>query len=511
MELIYNEFNTRLAALRPYVLNPIGIFMSAFLKKSIIAIFSVAILGMIVMKPFQTNEKPSQQTLVIGLQSGYPPFEFMDATGKIVGFDVEIAEIIAEKLQKALVIKDMEFEGEILSLKQGKIDLIISGMNITPSRLKEIMMVPYYGAETSSFSLVFWNVIPSGINTIEDIALLPNPTVSVQSGAISEIYLSRYANIKAKSFQGTLGPLMDVKYGKSVANLVEQDVAEYLKTQHPEIKVLNVPLPKGETIMGFGIGIKKDNQELFQQIQTVIQGLKASGELKQLEDKWFKGGRVMLEEYSLLIKSLPFLFQGALATIEIALVSIAIGLCGGIVIGVLNCNKMRNAFSTVILNSFIWIIRGTPLFVQVLIVYYALPEVIGISFSPFTAGVIALGINSMAYISEIVRGGINAIPEGQWDAAYVIGLKPWQTLQGIILPQMLRINLPGLTNELTALIKETSILMVIGVAELTKVSRDIVSRELDPMTIYLAAAVFYLVMTSSASLFAQYTQKRWHL
>lgn len=219
----------------------------------------------------------------------------------------------------------------------------------------------------------------------------------------------------------------------------------------------------------------------------------------------------MLEEYALLIKSLPFLLQGALATLKIALVSIAIGLCGGIVIGILNCNKMRNPFLLVGLTSFVWIIRGTPLFVQVLIVYYALPEVIGISLSPFTAGVIALGINSMAYISEIVRGGINAIPEGQWEAAYVIGLKPLQTLQGIILPQMLRINLPSLTNELTALIKETSILMVIGVAELTKVSRDIVARELDPMTIYLAAAVLYLVMTSSASLLAQYTQKRWQL
>ncbi len=214
---------------------------------------------------------------------------------------------------------------------------------------------------------------------------------------------------------------------------------------------------------------------------------------------------------STLIKSLPFLLQGALATIEIALVSIAIGLCGGIMIGILNCNKMRNPFSSALLHSFVWIIRGTPLFVQVLIVYYALPEIIGISLSPFIAGVIALGINSMIYISEIVRGGINAISEGQWEAAYVIGLKPWQTLKGIILPQMLRMNLPSLTNELTALIKETSILMVIGVAELTKVSRDIVARELDPMTIYLAAAMLYLAMTSSASLIAQFTQKRWHL
>lgn len=123
----------------------------------------------------------------------------------------------------------------------------------------------------------------------EDIALLTNPTVSVESGAIPETYMSRYANINVKSFQGALGPLMDVKYGKSVANLVEPDVAEYLKKQHSEIKILNVPLPKEEMILGFGIGIKKENHELFQQIQKIIQGLKVSGELKQLEDKWFKG------------------------------------------------------------------------------------------------------------------------------------------------------------------------------------------------------------------------------
>lgn len=264
--------------------------MSAFFKKLFIATVAVAILGIIVMKPFQTHEKSSQKTLVVGLQSGYPPFEFMDTTGKIVGFDVEVAAIIAEKLHKTLVIKDMEFEGEILSLKQGKIDLIMSGMNMTPSRLKEILMVPYHGEEATSLSLIFWNEIPPGVNTIEDIALLSNPAVSVESGAIPETYMNRYANIKSKSFQGALGPLMDVKYGKSVANLVEPDVAEYLKNQHPEIKILNVPLPKEETIMGFGIGIKKENHELFQQIQTVIQGLKASGELKQIEDKWFKGG-----------------------------------------------------------------------------------------------------------------------------------------------------------------------------------------------------------------------------
>lgn len=260
-----------------------------FKKYRIPLIAVLAVISFFATKSSQTTEKPSQDTLVVGLQSGYPPFEFMDTTGKIVGFDVDLAGRIADKLGKKLVIKDMEFEGEILSLKQGKIDLIISGMNITPSRLKEILMVPYHGEEAKSFSLVFWKTIPEGVQSIEDLEKLPHPTISVESGSISEAYLSRYPQIQAKSFQGALAPLMDVKYGKSMANLVDPAVAEYLSTQHPEIKIVNITLAEDEKVLGFGIGIKQGNQQLFQQVEKVIQELKASGELKQLEDKWFKG------------------------------------------------------------------------------------------------------------------------------------------------------------------------------------------------------------------------------
>jgi len=120
--------------------------------------------------------------------------------------------------------------------------------------------------------------------------MLANPAVSVESGAIPETYMKRHEGIQTKSFDGALAPLMDVKYGKSIANLVEPDVAGYLQKQHPEIKILSVPLPKEENILGFGIGVKKENQELFEQVQLIVNELKTSGELKQLEDKWFKGG-----------------------------------------------------------------------------------------------------------------------------------------------------------------------------------------------------------------------------
>lgn len=263
---------------------------NSFLKYVLPVLIVLAVIGFIIFKPFQSDKRGSSDKLVVGLQSGYPPFEFMDAAGKIVGFDVDLAQIIAERLNKTLVIEDMEFEGEILSLKQGKIDLIISGMNITPSRLKEIWLVPYHGENVTSFSLVFWKEVPAAVQSLEDIARLPNPTVSVESGSIAESYLANYPQIHAKSFQGSLAPLMDVKYGKSVANLVQPDVAEYLKQQHPEIKILSVPLTPEESVLGFGIGIKKGNQQLLNEVQEIIQQLKNSGELQALENKWFREG-----------------------------------------------------------------------------------------------------------------------------------------------------------------------------------------------------------------------------
>lgn len=218
----------------------------------------------------------------------------------------------------------------------------------------------------------------------------------------------------------------------------------------------------------------------------------------------------MFQESSLnlLIHSLPMLFKSAVSTIQIALAAMGIGCCFGLLLGIANCRKLNFKYLGIGIDAFVWAVRGTPLFVQVLIFYYALPEILGISLSPFIAGVCALGINSTAYISEIVRAGINAIPDGQWEAAHVLGYNRRQTLQSIVIPQMFRDVLPSLTNELTALVKETSILMVIGVAELTKMSKDIVARELDPMTIYLASAAIYLALTSGISIITQVFQRR---
>ena len=176
-----------------------------------------------------------------------------------------------------------------------------------------------------------------------------------------------------------------------------------------------------------------------------------------------------------MIEYIPILLKGAWFSLQIATFSLAIGLIFGLILGILNCNTLKVPIISQIISSFVLIIRGTPVYVQVLIIYFALPELIGINLSPFVAGILALGINSTAYITEIIRCGINAISQGQWDAAYVLGYSKYKTLKHIIIPQMFKNVSPILTNESVTLVKETSLLSSIGVIELTKIGKNIIA------------------------------------
>jgi polar amino acid transport system permease protein len=202
------------------------------------------------------------------------------------------------------------------------------------------------------------------------------------------------------------------------------------------------------------------------------------------------------------------LIKGAFLTLQISLAGVAIGLVLGTAIGIANCDRMRNLYLSPLAFIYVTLFRGTPVFVQLLFVYFALPEALGIDLAPIPAGIITLGLNSGAYLSETIRGGINWVPDGQWEAAQALGYTRRQSLQYIILPQALRNVTPAITNELATLIKDSSVLMIIGVPELIKVSRDIVARELNPMEVYAFAGLGYLIMTSALALFTKRIEKR---
>jgi polar amino acid transport system permease protein len=144
---------------------------------------------------------------------------------------------------------------------------------------------------------------------------------------------------------------------------------------------------------------------------------------------------------------------------------------------------------------YIWFVRGTPALIQIFIVYFGLPP-LGLQLSPFTAGVLALGLNSGAYVAEIIRSGLSAIPRGQMESSLALGMGRGQIMQRIILPQVLRIILPSMTNEAISTLKNTSLLSTITVVELTLYAQTIIATTFRPFEFYIATAVIYLVLTT---------------
>lgn len=156
---------------------------------------------------------------------------------------------------------------------------------------------------------------------------------------------------------------------------------------------------------------------------------------------------------------------------------------------------------------YIWFIRGTPALIQIFIIYFGLPQ-FGIRLSPFTAGVIALGVGSGAYVAEVVRAGLIAIPKGQWESAAAIGMPHGQMMRRVIMPQVIRVIVPPLTNEAINTLKTTSLLSVITVMELTLFTQMAIAVTFRPFDFYIMAALLYLVLTTVLSRFsAWYEQK----
>lgn len=208
----------------------------------------------------------------------------------------------------------------------------------------------------------------------------------------------------------------------------------------------------------------------------------------------------------LMINSLPLLIVGAGITIQITAISVGLGLIIGMFVGIARiCNvKVLRALAAVYIDF----LRGTPLLVQIFLIYFALPMVVGQRVDPFIAAITACGINSGAYIAEIFRAGIQAIDEGQMEAGRSLGMTWVQTMRYIIVPQAFKNIVPPLGNEFIALLKDSSLVSVIGFEELTRRGQLIIARTYGSLEIWITVALIYLVMTLTISRFVSYMEKR---
>ncbi len=213
-------------------------------------------------------------------------------------------------------------------------------------------------------------------------------------------------------------------------------------------------------------------------------------------------------DFSLITDHLPLLLVGALVTIEITALAVAIGTMIGLFVGVAELSRYK--WLRYPAKVYVDFIRGTPLLVQIFIIYFALPIILGTRIEPFAAAVAACSINSGAYVAEIFRAGIQSIDKGQMEAGRSLGMSWTQTMVHIVIPQAFRRTIPQLGNEFIAMLKDSSLVSVIGFEELTRKGQLIIASTYGSLEIWSAVAVIYLIMTLSITRFVAYLEKRFH-
>ncbi|HGN7445540.1 TPA: ABC transporter permease subunit [Staphylococcus aureus] len=436
----------------------------------------------------QTWEKIKERgELRVGLSADYAPMEFehtVNGKTEYAGVDIDLAKKIAKDNNLKLKIVNMSFDSLLGALKTGKIDIIISGMTSTPERKKQVDFSDSY-MMTKNIMLVK----KDKVNEYKDIKDFNNKKVGAQKGTEQEkIAQTEIENASITSLSRLPDVILALKSGKVEGAVVEKPVTEAYLKQNPKLGISNVKFNEEEkdTV----IAVPKDSPKLLSQINKTIKEVKDKG----LIDKYMtNAANAMNDDSGFISKYGSFFLKGIKITILISLIGVALGSILGAFVALMKLSKIK--IISWIASIYIEILRGTPMLVQVFIVFFGITAALGLDISALVCGTIALVINSSAYIAEIIRAGINAVDKGQMEAARSLGLNYRQTMKSVIMPQAIKNILPALGNEFVTLIKESSIVSTIGVGEIMFNAQVVQGISFDPFTPLLAAAALYFVLT----------------
>lgn len=436
----------------------------------------------------QTWEKIKERgELRVGLSADYAPMEFehtVNGKTEYAGVDIDLAKKIAKDNNLKLKIVNMSFDSLLGALKTGKIDIIISGMTSTPERKKQVDFSDSY-MMTKNIMLVK----KDKVNEYKDIKDFNNKKVGAQKGTEQEkIAQTEIENASITSLSRLPDVILALKSGKVEGAVVEKPVAEAYLKQNPKLGISNVKFNEEEkdTV----IAVPKDSPKLLSQINKTIKEVKDKG----LIDKYMtNAANAMNDDSGFISKYGSFFLKGIKITILISLIGVALGSILGAFVALMKLSKIK--IISWIASIYIEILRGTPMLVQVFIVFFGITAALGLDISALVCGTIALVINSSAYIAEIIRAGINAVDKGQMEAARSLGLNYRQTMKSVIMPQAIKNILPALGNEFVTLIKESSIVSTIGVGEIMFNAQVVQGISFDPFTPLLVEAALYFVLT----------------
>lgn len=465
------------------------------------------------------GEEKKADELVMVTKANFPPYEFRYG-GQIVGLDVDIVSAAAKKLGRKLVIREARFDELLDLVASGKAHVAAAGLTVTEDRMKKVLFTISYD-RTAQMILV-----PAGSKITGREDLKKGARIGCQSGTTSFDYLRKeIITDKDSPLLRTFGSAMlaveAMKAGELDAIVCDGEIASaFVVHDQQHLRLLDVFLTQEE----YAFALNKKDTELCRVFNEVIGELKSSGRISKLKAQ----NHYLAENYGnagSVPHSMPtdetdesgswlsgvwnnfkdafhtnfiadnrweYLWGGFCKTIEISVFAVLLGILLGFTVAVIRSTHDRIGKLPVLnflCKIYLTVIRGTPTVVQLLIIYFVILKSCD---NKVLVAIIAFGVNSGAYVAEIIRGGIMSIDKGQFEAGHSLGLSYLQVMVRIILPQVFKNVLPALGNEFIVLIKETSISGYIALQDLTKGGDIIRSQTYDAFMPLMAVAGIYL-------------------
>ena len=457
-----------------------------------------------------------QKTLRWGADSeGGAPYIFQDPVdpSRVIGFEVDLVEALAQEMKRQPEFVQNQWDGLIPGLQRGNYDVVVNGLEITEDRKAEInFSEPYY----ITYEQLTVRKETYDINSLAD---CNGKIVGTLKFSLAQRILEAESAIEVRSYEGQIQAYEDLAIGRLDAVLMDHPIALYYgdSRRNPKLKFVGAPVSQ----MSYGIGIRREDKQLLQEVNLALEKLAQSGQLREILQRWALWNTPMAERfndqnfstisptaYEAYLKSIgiertwkdralqylsyvPLLGKGAIITIELSILSMIIAVVVGLLLTLMRLYTPApfSQFAT----AFVEVIRGTPLFIQLSIIYYGLPNV-GINLPPFPAALAGLGLNYAAYEAENYRAGILSIPRGQMEAAFALGMTRLQALRHVIVPQAIRLIIPPVTNDFISLLKDSSLVAAITMVELMKVYQQLASTYYDYFGIGLLAAAMYFLI-----------------
>lgn len=434
--------------------------------------------------------------LRVGTEGVYAPFSIKQGDD-FTGFDVEVMKAVGERLGVEVEFVGTPWDSMFAALGAGRFDIVANQVNVNPERTKLYDLSDPY-VDTAGV-LVVAEDNPEDITQLTDL----KGKRSAQNITSSWAEVAKDYDAKVVGVDGMNEAMASLKEHRVDAIVNDKlAVRNYIATSpDPGVKVVAETDEKAQSVFA-----AKKGSGYMPEINKALAEMKADGTTQKIYDEYFTADNAAPSSWELIkANAWPMAWKAIAVTIPLTAISFAFGLVLALVAAL---GRMSSAaLPRGIARTYISIIRGTPLLVQLFLIFYALPE-IGIDLPPFLAAVIALSLNVGGYAAEVIRSAVESIPKGQWEAAETIGMSRTTALRRIILPQAARTAIPPLSNTLISLLKDTSLTSIILVVELTQAARFAAAPTFQYMPMFGLAALYYWIICTILSVLQDRAEER---